>query len=212
MRGLGQPSPAHPSGAPSSARRGLALALGRACFPPAFLFRQGRVLPAAPVGTSGTLPGNESRSGEGSGDRSPRLGGCKAGGRARARTASPRRAVMWQRQRRRVASRCWPCAAGSPLERERMKGGREMPAVVNVGSAHSRRRGAHEERGGRARGATGRAGAGGAYERAAAPLFSLSCHPLLPALLREHQRPQTSSSELLLGLEPPQSSGCRKFY
>lgn len=52
-----------------------------------------------------------------------------------------------------------------------MKGGREMPAVVNVGSAHSRRRGAHEEGGGRARGATGRAGAGGAYERAAPPLF-----------------------------------------
>lgn len=71
--------------------------------------------------------------------------GCRASARAQ---EFPATGEMWQP--RQVGSRCWPVL--NPLETGLRREALEVPAVVNVGSAHSRRRLSHA--GGRGREST----------------------------------------------------------
>lgn len=69
--------------------------------------------------------------------------GAAAAGRARARTGSPRSDVAAAAGRITLPALCW-----YPFETRLRKEALEVPAVVNVGSAHSRSRLSHEGGGG----------------------------------------------------------------
>ena len=123
-----------------------------------------------------------------------------AAGRARARTGSPRSDVAAAAGRITLLALCW-----YPLETGLRREALEVPAVVNVGSAHSRRRLSHAG-GGVGESTQHHPRRGGAAElsprtillhcfSAVAPLLPPHPLPSLPAAsLRERLRPRTSSS------------------
>lgn len=136
-----------------------------------------------------------------------------AAGRARARTGSPRSDVAAAAGRITLLALCW-----YPLETGLRREALEVPAVVNVGSAHSRRRLSHAG-GGVGESTQHHPRRGGAAElsprtillhcfSAVAPL--LPPHPLpslLAASLRERLRPRTSSAAVTSGTAIPAAAG-----
>lgn len=142
--------------------------------------------------------------------------GCWAS--ARARTVSPRSDVAAAAGRITLLALCW-----YPFERGLRREALEVPAVVNVGSAHSRRGLSHGGWGLKERTlASPEAQRGGGVSPESDKCciaflwLPLLCHPLHPpyprsllaAFLRKHKRPQTSSSAAVIsGTAIPAAAG-----